>query len=208
MARIIGQALSLFPSPSSLRRLGIGFTTTACLCVCPASKEPLLSNFSMGTTRSALYFSTWDHAKFFHSELVLKAKCLWPLWQVFRICSLLGACSSRMHHLFWSYYFLSQGLGGDYSTIYVRPTSSFLSRASVIRGRDGLLSDEVKLLEFPSIIRQRFSLSGYVPISYQVANLLTWAYSAFLLIELHEGTRRDSNGFHRIVYVFKAHETQ
>ena len=41
--------------------------------------------------------------------------------------------------------------GGDYSTLYVRPTSAPLSQASVAEGEDGRLADEVKWTKFSSI---------------------------------------------------------
>ncbi|KDR68475.1 hypothetical protein GALMADRAFT_78538 [Galerina marginata CBS 339.88] len=78
-------------------------------------------------------------------------------------------------------------LGGDYSTIYVRSTSSPLSQASVAQGVDGRLSDEVKWFKFSTIIWTKDS-KGFL-------------YQRYPARERHEGTRSDRNAmmcYHKV----------
>ncbi|KAF8622425.1 hypothetical protein AX15_007009 [Amanita polypyramis BW_CC] len=78
-------------------------------------------------------------------------------------------------------------LGGDYSTIYVRPTSSPLTRASVAKGKDGRFEDEVKFFKFSVITWTRDS-KGFI-------------YQRFPPRELHVATHGDRDAmmcYHRV----------
>jgi hypothetical protein len=58
---------------------------------------------------------------------------------------------SDLHTLSWFESFDTFAQGGDFATIYVRPTSSPLSRATTTEGEDGRFPDEVKWFMFSAM---------------------------------------------------------
>jgi hypothetical protein len=71
--------------------------------------------------------------------------------------------------------------GGDFATIYVRPTTSPLSQATTAEGEDGRFPDEVKWFKFSAITWTKDS-KGFL---YQVYDAFSLPYQ--MVIFINEG---------------------